>query len=148
MASRLDEVQAALVTLFTAALPGVAVYDDDALTAENDDRFVIVGDDWDPESDSTSTFEQEWADLACSSRYERGSIPCAAGAITGDDDTAAVRAAAFAVVAACETTLRADRTLAGLVLIAQLASGSVQLLQTTRGPFLVAQFEITYMAQV
>jgi hypothetical protein len=147
MASRLDDVQAALVTAFAAALT-VPVYDEDPVTNEPDPQFVVVGDDWDPDSESASTFTQEWADLGCSSRYERGSIPCVVVASSGDTDPSAVRQQAFALLAPIEAALRADRTLGGLVMIAQLDSGAVRLAQTTQGPYVAAGFEITYMAQV
>lgn len=147
MPSRLDDVQAALVAAFAAAL-AAPVYDEDPVTNEADTQFVIVGDDWDPDSDATSTFTQEWADLAATSRYERGSIPCVAVASSGDTDPAAVRQQAYALLAGCEAAVRADRSLGGLVMIAQLEGGATRLVQTTQGPFVSAQFDITYMAQV
>jgi hypothetical protein len=147
MASRLDDVQAALVTAFAAALT-VPVYDEDPVTNEPDPQFVVVGDDWDPESEATSTFTQEWSNLAATSRYERGSIPCVAVASSGDTDPVVVRQQAFGLLASCETALRADLTLGGLVLTVQLANGAVRLAQTNQGPFVAAQFEVTYMAQV
>lgn len=148
MASVLDDVTTALVALFTAALPLVPVYNDDPVTNEADAAFVLVGDDGDPESERESSFEQEWADLACSSRYERGSIPCSALASSGDTDPDATRSAAFALLAACESALRANRTLGGLVMTSQLTSGSTLLAQGDNGSWVIAQFEITYMAQV
>lgn len=149
MASALDDVSGALVALFRAALPAsVPVYDDDPVTNADDDAFVLVGDDGDPESERESTFGQEWADLACSSRHERGSIPCAAVAASGDTDPATTRTAAFALLSACETALRTNRTLSGLVMTAQLTTGSALLAQGDNGSWVIAQFEITYMAQV
>lgn len=142
----LPAVQAALMALWTAALD-VPVYDDDPNSGGLDFQYVLVGDDRDPDSESASTFEHEWADLACTTKYERGSIPCVAVASSGDTVTDAVRTAAFALVSACETALRANRTLSGLVMIARLSSGAAVVSQDG-GAVADVRFEITYLAQV
>jgi len=144
----LPAVQAALVALWTAALPDTPVYDDDPNVGDLDYTYVLVGDDEDPDSETSSTFEQEWADLGCSSKHERGAIPCVAVASTGDTDPIAVRTTAYQLLAACETALRANRTLGGLVMTSQLQRGASAAGQATEGALAKVQFEITYLAQV
>jgi hypothetical protein len=148
MATAVDAVVDALVAAFTAALPGVEVADGPPVEAPGVPDLVLVAHDQTPDGDSTITIEQEWADLAASSRYERGQIPCCVVAQTGDVDIAGRRARAVQLLAACEAALRSDRTLGGSVMTAQFASGAVHQIQNDEGSAVVGAFQITYMAQV
>jgi hypothetical protein len=136
----------ALVAMFTAT--GVETVDGPPVEGAGATEMVIVGHDATPDADNVITIEQEWADLACSSRYERGSVPCCVIAQTGDVDVAGRRARALQILAACETALRADRLLGGAVMTAQLSAGEVHQFQNGDGSAVVAPFTVTYMAQV
>jgi hypothetical protein len=99
-----------------SALADAAVYIGSPVTTAADRKFVLIGDDGDPESDIASTWEQEPADLAGSFQYERGSVPGAVGAQSGDTDVQARLTEAAALLNACSDSVRADPQFAGLVL--------------------------------
>jgi hypothetical protein len=106
-----------LAALFTAApaLGGggtgpVRVYDGPVATAEAATRVLWVGLD-DPDSDSAplaATSERAWAGLG--GQEETIVVYCAAEAWSGEDGIAAMRTAAYQIVAAVETLVRADAT--------------------------------------
>lgn len=150
MSSRLDDVMSALVTTFTASssLTGVDVRDGPPLDGVGDADFVLVGHDGTPDSNADMTVEQEWADLGCTSRYENGEVICAVVSQTGDTDLQVRRDRAFTLLAACESALVADRTLGGLVMSAQFVRGAARQFQNRNGSAVVAQFTVTYFAQV
>lgn len=150
MATKLAAIGDALVTLFTGlpALAGVAVYNGPPVSAAADLDMVLVNDDGDPESDASSTFEQEWANLAATSRYERGVVVCGVVSQSGGTDLQVVLDRLASLLDACEAGLHADVTLGGLVLSAQVTSGSARPIQNSGGAAVVAPFVIAYLAQV
>jgi hypothetical protein len=100
---------AAAATLGTAT-PPVTVYDGPKATGEAATLILWVGLD-DPDSDSAplaAASDRQWAGLGGQS--ETITIYCAAEAWSGADDIRAVRAAAYQIVAAAETLVRADAT--------------------------------------
>jgi hypothetical protein len=120
MTSIISKVPAALdylVATFQAAatLGGggtgpVTVYDGPKVTDEAASLILWVGLD-DPDSDSAplaATSERAWAGLGGQS--ETITIACAAEAWSGEDGIAAVRVAAYGIVAAVEALVRADAT--------------------------------------
>lgn len=148
MPNAVDAVVRALVSTFTAALPGVEVSDGPLVGEIGVTELVIVAHDATPDANTTITIQQEWADLAATSRYERGSIPCCVLAQTGDVDIPGRRIRATQILSTCETALRSNRTLAGAVMTAELVTGEVHQFSNPKGTAVVAQFQITYMAQV
>jgi hypothetical protein len=148
MTNAVDSVVLALVSAFGAALPGVAVVDGPRPMGPGDTELVLVAHDATPDADTVITIQQEPASLGGTDRYERGSIPCCVMAQTGDADVPGRRQRAMELLATCETTMRANRTLGGVVMTSQFASGEVHQFQNDLGSAVVAQFEITYMAQV
>jgi hypothetical protein len=150
MATKLAAVGDALTTLFSGlpALAGVAVYNGPGVSAAADLDLVLVNDDGDPDSDASSTFEQEWANLAATSRYERGVVVCGVISQSGSTDLHDRQDRAAVLLDACQTAVHADVTLAGLVLSAQVVSGSARPIQNSAGAAVVAPFVIAYLAQV
>ncbi len=150
MATKLAAVGNSLIALFSGlpALAGVAVYNGSPVSSAADLDLVLVNDDGDPASDASSTFEQEWANLAATSRYERGTVVCAVISQSGDTDLQDRQDRAEALLDACEAALHADVTLGGLVMTAQISSGSARPIQNSAGSAVVAPFTISYFAQV
>jgi len=150
MAVVLPAVGGYLFTLFDTlpALAGAAVYNGPSVSSAADLDLVLVNDDGDPDSDAASTYEQEWADLACSSRYERGTVACGVISQSGSTDIEARQDRVAALLAACEAGVHADVTLGGLVMSAQVVAGSARPIQNSAGAAVVAPFAITYFAQV
>ena len=132
--SRIPAVVDALVTILTAALPDVDVYDGRWVTAPASTRsYLTVG--WTPEEEGPSG-EQSWAGLGAKARDERIAVPCYADAYSGSTDTAERRNAAFELLTAAEDALRADPTLGGAVLQpgwAEVGNYSVRQEQTDAG---------------
>lgn len=150
MASKMDEVQAALVALWSAlpALAGVPVYDGPPVSQAADLDQVLVGNDGDVDSDTMSDFSQEWVDLAQTRRVESGEIICAVVAQSGSTDLGVQRDRAFVLLAACEDSLRADQTLGGTVFSALLTSGSAHPLQNSAGSAMIAPFTVQYRVHI
>lgn len=148
MTSAVDSVVTALVAGFAAALPGVEVADGPPVEAPGAVDLVFVGHDQSPDADSVITIGQEWANLACTSRYETGEIPCCVLSQTGDTDIAARRARAMQLLAACEVRLRADLSLGGVVMTSQMTSAVAHEYQNGDGSAVVVPFTVTYRAQV
>lgn len=148
--SRLDDVTAALIAAWQVlpALEGVAFYDGPGVSQSSDSALILIGDDGDPESDAVSTFEQEWANFSHTRRNERGEIPCAAIAQSGDTDMNGRRVRAFQLLAACESALLADPTLGDVVYSVEFVGGSAVPVQNTRGAAMVAPFIVRYWTQL
>jgi hypothetical protein len=152
MAVVLPAVGGRLFTLFRT-IPAfvtdqVAVYNGPSVSAGSDRDLVLVNDDGDPESDASSTYEQEWADLAATSRYERGLVICGVISQSGSTDPQARQDRVAVLMGACSAALHADVTLGGLVLTAQFQSGSTTPVQNSAGAAVRAPFAIAYLAQV
>lgn len=152
MAVVLPAVGGYLFTLFqsipTFSAGRVAVYNGPSVSAAANRDVVVVNHDGDPESDAASTYEQEWADLAASSRYERGFVICGAIAQSGSTDPQARQDRVGELLAACSAAVHVDVTLGGLVLTAQVQSGSTTPVQNQAGAAVRAPFVIAYFAQV
>lgn len=148
MSSAVDSVITALVAGFTAALPGVEVGDGPPVESPGVVDLVLVGHDQSPDADSAITTRQEWANLACTSRYETGEIPCCVFTQSGDTDIAARRTRAMQLLAACEVRLRADLSLGGVVMTSQLVAAVAHEYQNVDGSAVVVPFTVTYRAQV
>lgn len=99
----------ALVAAAPALMPsGVEVFDAFGLSG-NTGNFLMIGVD-DPNTDQaarSATSTQDWAHLNNFQRDQLGSISCVAQAWTGDDDQKIARDAAYAIVNALATWVRA-----------------------------------------
>jgi hypothetical protein len=129
--SKVPDVIDYLVTLFTndvtlgqAPAPNtVTVYDGPALAQTFTPLNLYVG-MTDPDADEpvSANSEKAWAALGKQSIDETLQIHCCAEAWSGATDMRAIRLAAYGIVAAVETLLRADPTFGGLVLFCEPAA--------------------------
>lgn len=119
--SRVPAVLDYLVTTFTAAVtlgaanPPIAVYDGPIDTDAPAQMILWIGMD-DPDSTEApigAESETEWGSLGALAVNEQLTIHCVAEAWGGADDVKAIRTAAYGIVAAVETLLRADVNLGG-----------------------------------
>ena len=155
MSSKVPALIDYLVSLFTnaatlgGAAPPVTVYDGPPTTGLDAPLKLYVG-LTDPDADTAeaaAAFTQGRSDLGYLTRDEVSEIHCAAEAWAGTDDMPTVRVAAFGIVAAVETLVRADATSFGGN--AQLAAPGVtngELLQnnTTTGAVARVTFSIMF----
>jgi hypothetical protein len=123
LTSRVPAVIDYLVTTFTAATTlgaaasPVSVYDGPVVTETPAQLTLWVGMD-DPDSEEApvgAESESQWAALGAMARDEEISVHCVAEAWSGDTDVKATRLAAYGIVAAVETLLRADASLGGVL---------------------------------
>lgn len=148
--SRLDDVAAALVAIFTSA-GGVTVYDGPAPTQPNiGESYALVGNDGDPtnpDTDAAST-DRDWSSLGNRWVQETGEVVCCVAATSGDTDITVVRARAFALFALLEAALLADPTLGGLTFGEPASIPSTRLRQTQNSQGCAARlvFVVRYQA--
>lgn len=143
-------VISALSTRWSAlpALAGVTVFTGPPVGDPSSGDYLFVGDDSDPESDTISTFEQEWVDMAHTRRAETGEIICAMVSDSGDTDILTRMMRAFTLLSACEADLVADPTLGGVVAMAELVIGQHRPIQNASGAASVVPFTVRYGADV
>jgi hypothetical protein len=113
------------VTLGTAPAPNtVTVWDGPALTQTFTPLNLYVG-MTDPDADEpiSANSEKVWAALGKQSVDESLTVHCCAEAWSGVTDMRTSRLAAYGIVSAVETLLRADPMFGGLVLFCEPASG-------------------------
>jgi hypothetical protein len=148
--SKLDDVIQILFSRWSAlpALTGVMVFNGPPVGDPASGDYLFIGDDSDPESESISTFEQTWVDLACTRRSETGEVVCAVVSDSGSTDMAARQTRAFTLLAACESDLLADRTLGGTVYTASMDIGQSKPIQNSSGAASVVPFSVRYYASV
>jgi hypothetical protein len=145
--SQLPHVVDALITAFTAGVPGVSVLDGPSLIGDDLPELIIVGDEGD-EGDSDSSFVQAWAGLGAQSKDEEGSVACAVITQAGDDDQRTRRLRAFEILGLCETAQRADLSLGGIVLFSAIEAGTYRPISNDRGTAARVGFTITYKARI
>ena len=157
MKTSLWDVQAELVSRFTAALPDVTVFDGPRIRGGTTPRqFLLVGSDGGDSGheslDDGLSAEQEPSDLGPGGwRDETGTITCSAWAWSGHSSIAASRAASRAILDTCETVITADPTLSGLLDgggINQVARVSSNESQRAGGPVVRLVFTVTYRALI
>lgn len=156
--SRVPAVIDYLVTTFTAAstlgaaTPPVAVYDGPVVTDAPAQLILWVGMD-DPDSEEapiSAESESEWGSLGALARNEQITVHCVAEAWSGPDDVRAMRVAAFGIVAAVETLLRADVSLGGTLPSGWCEVTGMQLRQNnvTQGAVARVAFHINCRARI
>jgi hypothetical protein len=153
--SRIPAAIDALVTRWTAALPGVLVLDGPTtadLTKQQD--LVYVG--WQPNAENgiAAEMQQDFAHIGGYTRDERFDILCFAESWTGDFDIKARRTRAFELFAACELDLRASGAnpsapnLGGAVLFCGITQGQLLQQQTDKGAQVGVAFRVTCEARI
>lgn len=119
-----------LVSGFGSVMPtGVPVLDGPGVEMLNNDRFVVVGDDGEFQSDDpVADIEQEPAGIRAGNmpRWETATVTCTAYAADGGNSIKTARDQAVALVQACEQWLTAHQDLDQTVQYAWLTVGSLR----------------------
>lgn len=157
MPSRAWAIRGALTALFAGVLPGVVVHDGPIARDAPPRRFLLVGTDGgtdgtgDDLTDGTVVVQSP-SPMAGGWMDEEGEIACSAWAWSGGTDFPPLRADVAALVDACETAIRADPSLGGLLAPAdrQAAVGQVRIreTQTPQGALVRAVFTVAYRALI
>jgi hypothetical protein len=104
-----------LVEFFTAALPGVTIYDGSTASMEYPADWLVVGGDGSiDEEETAATSKQRWAGLGAQTKDEDVLVTCAVGASSGVADAQGfkpVRVRALVTLGAAEQALRDDPSL-------------------------------------
>jgi hypothetical protein len=112
----------------------------------------MLSHDGELESDARPEVTYEWANIAGTSRYETGNIPCAVVSQSGDDNMQARFDRVQVLLAAMENALVTDMNsgaaLGGLVMGCTITAGMTRPLQNSAGAAVLGPFTITYRAQV
>lgn len=136
LAERL-KVSPAVVALKLPGQPPVLIQDGPWLASPSDPDVICVG--WTPEEgntvDTTVTHD-------LGSRQESSDVVCMASSWGGDTDLAARRDRADALLDAVDVELAADRTLGGVVAMAEVTSHVWDQYQTKGGCQVTVQFTI------
>ena len=142
--SKVPGAMTALLAAFQAApaLSGVDVRDGPVVIASAALEAVLVG--WNGQSTDTLA-----ADAAVNPEVfgdaddrELFTIRCAAMVLNGQNDLAAARARAYALLAACGAAIRADRRLSGTVGDSHLSSHTLRQTQTPDGTVATVAFTV------
>lgn len=158
MATLLWDVQAALATVFAAAVTPTDVFSGPRPRTGSAPRtFLLIGADGgdtgvnDGLSDDGLRANQVPSPMGNNWRDETGAILCAAWAWSGDTPLGPLRTDVQQLFDACAGALRADRTLDGVLGaagIAQMSGIAIRETQTQKGPFVRAGFTVTYQAVI
>lgn len=149
MPSALRDVRAALASIYGAAVPsGVQVFEGPRNRSATPKQYLLVGVNGIDEFEAGMRSQQVQSPLSGDSwREEAGEVDCTAVAWTGDESMTVIRSQVEAIVDACETAVRADRTLGGVLRLTGLAEVTrldVREQRTDKGPFVEAVFSTSY----
>lgn len=149
MSTKVDAVILALVALWDAALPSTEVRDGPQANADAANEWLFVGSDGDAPSEGMQAVSanQDWQAFA-RVKKENADITCAFVVRDGEADTVAVRARAYSLLGTAEDALRADPTLAGLVMNAGISAHQYYPASSTAGAKARLVFLVTYLAQL
>lgn len=131
----------ALVAMFRAATP-VDVYDGTYPTNPADDYLAVgVADPDNPSVDGT----QDWGGLGTRRRHESYDIRCVLSSWSGGGTMKERRDAAFALLTVCETAVKADPSLQGVVTSGWASVSATQVVSgdTPQGPVCTVNFTVT-----
>ena len=149
MATAGRNVQSALVTLFTAAVPGTTVHNGPRRRGNRPTQYLLVGVNGISEDTAGLRSTQAPSPMDGTWRDEAGEIDCTAVVWSGDADAFdQIRSTADSIVAACEAEVNADPQLGGLLQPANnsaaLTALDIREAHTDKGPFVEAVFTISY----
>lgn len=139
MISTVPAVLDALVARWAAALPDVQVSDGQPVVTQDD--LIAVGFHdvpGEPAVNSTRTREQ----LASMPDRESYDVSCIASTFTGGTEFKPIRDRVYELVDAAATVLVEDRTLGGVVMLAQLTSDDLIQEQTEQGAVATVRFVV------
>jgi hypothetical protein len=134
----------------SSALSGVGIYDGLQVTMEFTTDGIAVGHDGSTDDDDVSvgSVSQDYAPLGAVAKYEDGTVNCFLWSLDGGTDVTVRRTRAFALLAAIEVAVKADPTLSGACMLANVASADISLRQTTQGVAILMPFTLTYRARL
>ena len=142
--SQVPDAITALLAAFHAApaLTGVEVRDGPVVAASAALEAVLVG--WNGQSSDTLAADAGVTPevLGDADDREQFTIRCAAMVLNGQNDMAAARARAYALLAACGAVIRADRRLSGTVGDSHISSHSLRQVQTPDGTVATVTFTV------
>lgn len=151
MSTKVDTVCLALIAMWQVApaLAGVQVADGPQANSDAANEWLFVGSDGDAPSEGMQAVSanQDWQAFA-RVKQESAEVTCAFVVRSGDTDTTAVRARVYTLLGAAEDALRADYTLAGLVMTAGVSSHQYYPALTQGGAKARVVFTVTYLAQL
>jgi hypothetical protein len=135
-----------LVTVLDAALPDVTVIDGPFLQVPDGD-YVCVG--WSPYNTTAADAQQVWSGIGTWGRDETFSLTCYLDSYSGDaDDPKTRRDRAYALLGDIETALRADPTVVGAALSAQLSAHTLHIDQNETGIAVGISFTVRVMTVI
>lgn len=147
MPSALRTVRSALFDLYTEAL-SVPVFNGPRPRSATPKQYLLVGVNGIEEIEAGMRSNQTPSSLSGDWWDETGEVDCTAVAWQGETDMTAIRAAAKSIVDICETALRDDRHLGGLLVPANNTAEQTRLdireQQTSKGPLVEAVFTVSY----
>ena len=142
--SQVPDAITALLAAFTAApaLAGVEVRDGPVVAASAALEAVLVG--WNGQSSDQLAADAGVTPevLGDADDREQFTIRCAAMVLNGQNDMAAARARAYALLAACGAVIRADRRIGGTVGDSHIGSHSLRQVQTPDGTVATVTFSV------
>jgi hypothetical protein len=147
--SQVDAVLTALQTVFATAVgASVPVYDGLPATDSADTAFVLVGHDGDVGSNNpAATVEQTRTERNITGVYtESGDVTCSVICQTGDDDFPGLRTNSRTLMAAVEAAVRADPSLGGVAVRAQITDLSLWQFRNLKGSGVRRVFTVHYDA--
>ena len=136
----------ALMSMFAAALPDVAVFDSDVTGAVPDEYVgVAFPDAEDPTTSPAVTFEQDWGGIGGAPLREEFEIRCEIATWSGGDTLAARRVRALALFASCQNAVRADHGLQSSISAsgsARVSGGQMVTGDSPQGPLCTLNFTV------
>lgn len=139
-----------IVSAFSSAssLTGVSIYDGPILDGSYPQKWVAVGHDGSEEGptqagQATNSYDQ----LGAKRMFEDGVINCTLAAWDGGDSPSAKRIAAYSLLSAVDTVIRADPSFGGVVLYSGLGLHTMTYSQDDLGIVCLINFTINYRAR-
>jgi hypothetical protein len=151
MPTAVATVKDTIVALWKAipALANVAfILDGFGESSQASTTLILVGSNGNPDEEVNTEWQQVWANIAHTRRYETGQIPCCVVAQNGTTNQPVVQQAASTLMSACLTPFLADTTLGGVVFTAEVNEGTEKTITNSQGTAVIVPFMINYWAQV
>ena len=147
MAAWSSQVPAAITALLAAfqtapALTGVDVRDGPVVTGSAANEAVLVGWNGQPSDTLAADASVNPEVFGDADDRETFTIRCAALVLNGQNDTAAARVRAYALLAACGAVVRGDRSIGGTVSDSHIARHALRQAQTPDGTVATVEFTV------
>lgn len=139
-----------IVSAFSSAasLTGVSIYDGPILDGSYPQKWIAVGHDGSEEgATQAGQASNSYDQLGAKKMFEDGAINCVLAAWDGGDSPASKRTAAYALLSAVDTVIRADPSFGGVVLYSGLGLHTMTYSQDDLGIVCLITFTINYRAR-